>query len=157
MTDVKVAFKPLEDGDNVPIGHTFVPCNIIFDVKMEEFCRKSCPVASGHMPENPYSMTYSSVVYRDTVHLALVISSLNDLEVKCVDAINSYVTAPIEQKICKTLGPKFGPNTDKIALVFHALNGLKSTKASFRAHLGQYMQGLGNEPYIAHPNLWIKA
>ena len=37
MTDVRVSFKSLEDGEYVPIGCSYVCCHFIFDVKMEDF------------------------------------------------------------------------------------------------------------------------
>ena len=41
MTDVKIAFKSLEDGDDVPIGYAYILCHKKFDLKMENFRRKS--------------------------------------------------------------------------------------------------------------------
>jgi hypothetical protein len=40
MKDVCVAFKILLDGQSAPIGFQKIPCHIIFDVKMEDLCRK---------------------------------------------------------------------------------------------------------------------
>ena len=89
MTDIKVTFKFLGDYDKVPIGYTFVSCDMIFNVNMEEFSRKSRLVASGHMRETPATMTYVSVVYHETVCLALVIAALKELEVKSGDVSNA--------------------------------------------------------------------
>ena len=41
MTNVRVAFDILKDGDRAPIGHKQINCHLIFDVKMEDFRRKS--------------------------------------------------------------------------------------------------------------------
>ena len=46
------------------------------------------------MTETTKCMTYSSVVGRDTLRIALTIAALNDLQVKVGDVINAYVTAP---------------------------------------------------------------
>ena len=61
---------------------------------MEDFRRKTRLVAGGHMTETPKCMTYSSVVGRETVRIALTITALNDLQVKAGDVMNAYVTAP---------------------------------------------------------------
>ena len=37
MESIKVAFKVLPDGKPMPIGHQFIQCHIVFDVKMEDF------------------------------------------------------------------------------------------------------------------------
>ena len=88
MADVRVAFKPLEGSDNAPIWYTFVFCHMNFYVKMVEFHKKACLVASGHKTETPSTMTYAGVVSRETVCLALVIAALNDLDMKCGDVMN---------------------------------------------------------------------
>ena len=55
---------------------------MIFDVKLGEyFHRKAHLVAGGHMTDTPTSMTYSSVISRDSVHICLTLAALNDLKV----------------------------------------------------------------------------
>ena len=143
MRNVKCAFSPCEEGEAVPNGYTFVKCHLVFDVKMEDFRRKARLVAGGHMTETPKCMTYSSVVARDTVRLALLLASLNDLEVKAGDVMNAYVTAPIKEKIWTILGDEHGPDSGKKAIITRALYGLKSLGAAFRAHLADCMRHMG--------------
>ena len=55
---------------------------MIFDIKMgEKFKRKARMVADGHRIEAPAALTYSSVISRDSVRIALTIAALNDLKV----------------------------------------------------------------------------
>ena len=79
MTNVRVAFDILKDGYHAPIDHKQINRHLIFDVKMEDFRRKARLVAGGHMTETPKCMTYSSVVGRETVRIALTIADLNNL------------------------------------------------------------------------------
>jgi hypothetical protein len=104
---------------------------MIFDVKMEDFRQKARLVAGGHRTKAPATITYASVVSRETVHLALTIASLNDLEVKLGDVLNAYITAPVKEKVWTVLGPEFGHDTGKSAIIVHALYGLKSAGAAF--------------------------
>ena len=97
------------------------------------------------MTEAPKYITYSSVVSQETVHLALTIAALNDLEVKAGDVMNAYVTAPVTEKIWTKLGPEFGKNAGKLAIIVCAIYGLKSSGAAFRAHLADCMRHLGYE------------
>jgi hypothetical protein len=53
-----------------------------------DFRCKARPVAGGHRTEAPATITYASVVSRETVRLALTIAALNDLEVKVGDVLN---------------------------------------------------------------------
>ena len=86
-----ISFEILKYGDRVPIGHKQINCHLIYDVKMEDFRRKARIVAGGHMTDTPKCMTYSSVVGRETVCIALTIAALNNLQFKAGDLINSYV------------------------------------------------------------------
>ena len=60
---------------------------------------------------------YASVVSRETVRLALTIAALNDLEVKVGDILNAYITAPITEKVWTVLGPEFGPDQGRSAVI----------------------------------------
>ena len=110
MTNVRVAFEILKDGDRAPIGHKKINFHLIYDVKMEGFRRKARIVAGGNMTETPKCMTYSSVVGRETVRIALTIAALNDLQVKAGDVMNAYAAAPCSKKIWTVLGKEFGAN-----------------------------------------------
>ena len=57
-------------------------CNMVFNIKKEDFKHKAWVVAGGHMTKVPATNTYTSVVSRDPVRIALMISTLKDLEVK---------------------------------------------------------------------------
>ena len=57
---------------------------MIFDVKMN-FTRNAWFVAQGYHMEPTPSDTYASVVYRDSVFVALLFSALNDVEVLRAD------------------------------------------------------------------------
>ena len=59
-----------------------VSCHIIFDVNIGDNSRhKFRMVAGGHKTKTPYSLTYSPLVSRDSVSIALTISVLNFLKV----------------------------------------------------------------------------
>jgi hypothetical protein len=88
MKDVRVAFNILPDGQSAPIGYQKLPCHMTFDVKMQDFCRKARLIAGGHRTKAPATITYASVVSRETVCIALLMAALNDLEVKVGDVFN---------------------------------------------------------------------
>ena len=126
---------------------------------MEDFCRKARLVAGGHKTEALPTITYASVVSRETVRLALTIAAItiNDLEVKVDDVLNAYITAPITEKVWTILGPEFGPDAGKSALIVRDLYGLKSAGAAFCAHLASFMQRMGYTSCKADPDLWLIA
>ncbi len=72
----------------------YIRCHMIFDVKLEDFRRKARYVAQCNMTEAPATLTYTSVVSRESVRIALTMVALNDLEVKATDIKNAYLIEP---------------------------------------------------------------
>mmetsp|Transcript_44940 Transcript_44940/g.109124 ORF Transcript_44940/g.109124 Transcript_44940/m.109124 type:complete len:481 (-) Transcript_44940:1244-2686(-) len=157
MKCVRVAFKILDDGEEIPVGYQEIKGHLVFDIKIESLRRKARYCANGNEATTTAAMTYASVVSRESVRIALTIAALNDLEVKAADIQNAYLTAPPKEKVWIRLGPEFGSDQGKRAIVVRALYGLRSAGASFRAHLATCMHGLGYKPCMADPDLWYKA
>ncbi len=88
-------------------------------------------MAGGHLTQAQATITYASVVSRETVCLALTFASLNDLEVKVGDVLSAYIIAPVKEKVWTILGPEFGLDSGKSAIIVRALYGLKSAGAGF--------------------------
>eukprot|EP00980_Cylindrotheca_fusiformis_P019487 scaffold6736_cov93-Cylindrotheca_fusiformis.AAC.1 len=66
-------------------------------------------------------MTYSSVVSRDSVRIALTIAALNGLDILACDIQNAYLSAPCREKIYCVAGPEFGSDVGKTMVVKKAL------------------------------------
>ena len=157
MAKVRVAFKIVDDDYIIPPGYQVIRCHLIFDLKIEDFRRKARLVAGGHMTKAPASLTYSSVVSRESVRIALTLASLNALQVMSSDIENAYLTAPAAEKIWTILGHEFGEDAGKRAIIVRSLYGLKSAGAAFRNHLADCMRHLGWTSCLADPDVWIKA
>jgi hypothetical protein len=71
---------------------------MIVDVKMGDLCCKARFFAVGNTTDTPHSMTYASVVSRESVRNILTLSALNDFDFKIADIYNAYLTAPITEK-----------------------------------------------------------
>jgi hypothetical protein len=65
------------------------------------------------------------------MHLTLTIGSLNNLKVKVGDVLNAYITTPVKEKVWTVLGPEFGHDAGKSAIIAHALYGLKVQVARY--------------------------
>jgi hypothetical protein len=156
MNNVRIAFKVLNGEDDIPPTYQEIRCHIIFDVKMEDFRRKARFVARGHTTDDPRVTTHASVVSRESARIALTLAALNDLDGMMGDIENAYLTAPITEKVWTVLGPEFGDDAGKRALILRALYGLKSGGADFRNHLASCMDHLGWKPCIIDRDLWMK-
>ena len=156
MKNVRPAFEVFEGSeDDIPKDYQFMRCHMIFDVKFgENFQCKGRLVAGGHMTDTPNTLTYSSVVSRDSVHIALTIAALNELSVMACDIQNGYLTAGCRERIWTRAGPEFGSESGSIMIVKKALYGLKGSGAAFRAHLAEKLQDIGFIPTHAEPDVW---
>jgi hypothetical protein len=97
MTNNAAAFKFLNPEESVPIGSTWIPCQMVFDVKMD-LTRKARFVAGGHWTDPPSQITYSMVVSRDSVRIAFLIAAMNDLNILSADIGNAYLNAPTKER-----------------------------------------------------------
>ena len=130
---------------------------MIFEIKMENnFRRKARLLAGGHQTEPPAVLTYASVVSRESIRIALTLAALNDLEVKQSNVANVFLCSPCEEKIWTTLGPEFGPDAGKKAVIVQALYGLKSAGVSYGRHIADCMRMMGYKPCLADSDIWMK-
>ena len=135
------------------IGYTEIKCHMIFDVKMD-FTRKARFVAGGHMTDAPISITYSSVVSRDSVRIAFLYAALNDLDILTCDISNAYLNAPCREKIWFLGGSEAGEDRGKVLVMVRAIYGLKSSGASWRSTLAKTIEDMGYTNTTADPDVW---
>jgi hypothetical protein len=129
---------------------------MVFDVKVD-FMRKARFVAGSHKAEAPKSITYSSVVSRDSICIAFLLVALNDVDILAADIGNAYLNADCREKVHTTLGVEFGQNmVGKTAVICKALYGLKSSGAAWRAHLAATLYDLQYPSSLADPDVWLR-
>lgn len=148
MGKAKVAYVPVDGISPEDVrsnkcdqlrGHQEIKCHIIFDVKMD-FTRKARFVAGGHMTSAPNSLTYSSVVSRESVKIAFLVAALNDLDIMSCNIGNAYLNAPCWERIWFVAGVECGPDLQgHVCKLVRALYGLKSSGAAWRAMLVEYI------------------
>ena len=79
MENVSVAFETLEDDKRPSATHKKVPFHMIYDIKMD-FTRKARLLAEGCRTLIQVKSTYTGVVYRESVRIALTYAALNGLD-----------------------------------------------------------------------------
>ena len=120
---------------------------MVFDVKMgEHFRRKAQFVVDGNKAKTPAVITYSSVVSRDSVRIALTIAALNGLDVLACDIQNAYRTLNCREQIWVVAGPEFGSEAGKNMLARNSLYVLKSYGSAFRDFLAETLDAMGYCP-----------
>ena len=140
------------------VRFTEIACHMVFDVKMD-FTRWARFVAGSHSTDVPTTITYSSVVSRDSVRIAFTIAELNGFDVMCCDVGNAYLNAPCGGKVWFLGGGgggglDVGEDRGKILVLTRALYGLKSSGGSWCATLATTLENTGFESTIADPDVW---
>jgi len=166
MRRVKIAWREFEHPvtpDDVRkgkvkelIGYQEIRCHIVFDVKMN-FERKARFCAGGHMTETPASITYSSVVSRDSIRIGFMLAALNGIDVLACDLENAYLNAPVRERIWFEGGVECGDQKGKVLVIVRALYGLKSAGSSWRSAFAEVLRELGFQSTRADPDVWIRA
>ena len=110
------------------------------------------------MTEAPASLTYSSVVSRDSVKIAFLYGALNDLDIMVCNIGNAYLNAPCREQIWCVAGIECGPELHgKVCVLVRALYGLKSSGAAWRNMFSTFIQQhLGFTPTHADPDVYIR-
>ena len=157
MKKIRDAFRKHDGNPHELIGYQQITTHFIFDIKMgENFRRKARLVADGHKTRPPASITYSSVVSRDSVRICLLIAALNDLDIESADIENAYLTAPCREKCWTIGGDEFGSEKGSVFIIAKALYGLKSSGTAFRAFLAETLDEIGFKSSEADPDVWMK-
>ena len=156
MENARVAFDFRPTGERPPPGWKRITCHMNFEVKID-LRRKARYVAGGHLTDPPTSMTYSTVVSRESVRIAFLVAALNGLDVLAGDIQNAYLNAPTKEKNYFYAGDEWGPDKGRLVLIVRALYGLKSSALQWQNHLADVLANkLGFVSSLADPDLWYK-
>ena len=113
-------------------------------------------MADGHLVETPASVTYSTVIYRDSVRILLIAAALNGLEVRGADVQNAFLSTNNLENHWLRAGPEFGPEKVKVFIVVRALYRLKSASSAFRAFMARKLDEIGFQSIPADPGVWLR-
>ena len=138
------------------IGHQEINFHIVFDVHMD-FQLKSMFVAGGHTTEAPNTITYSSVMSRDSVCIGFLLEYLHGFYIIYIDLENDYLNAPCVEKIWFVGGDECGGGKGCVLIIFCTLYCLISTGFSCRSASVAALREIGLETTFADPNVLIRA
>ncbi len=156
MLHVQPAFEIHQCRAKQPMASKWIPCHMIFDVKMD-FAHKARFVAGGHVTYPPTSITYSSVVAHDSVCMAYLIAALNDLDILSAEVGNAYLNAMVKEKMHTTCGLEFGQEYQGCySIICKALYGLKSSGAVWCTMFAGSLQDIGHKALLANPGVWLR-
>ncbi len=148
--------KVLEDDEILPEEYTKIPYHLIWDVKFDG--RRKCRmVAGGHRtPSVAPEEVYSGVVSMETIRMAFVLASMNDLEVCAADISTAFLYGKTREKVYVIAGKEFGKHAGKRMIIDKGLYGLKTSSARFHEKLSRKLREMGFKPSKTDFDLWIK-
>ena len=128
---------------------------MVFEIKMDFTCKEQF-IDGGHTTEAPALVMYRSVVSHDSVHLAILLAALNDIDILYCNLENAYLNAKFHEKIWFKGGIKCGEDAGKVMIVVRAIYRLKSAGALWHVELAQLLADLCYQSMKADPDIWIQ-
>ena len=112
--------------------------------------RKSRFISDWHKTKTSATITYLSVVSRDSVRIALTIAALNDLDVFAYDIQNAYLTEDCIEQVWVVDKPEFGSKSGKNMLEDFKLkdNKIEPPDVYLGAKLSKMKLGIFKVTYI---------
>jgi hypothetical protein len=116
MGALVVAFEMLEHGQKGPAGWFKPTGHIVWDVKMDFTCKAQW-VKDGRKTPDPTTSSFTGVVSRESIRIALTYAAMLGLPVIGGNIKNAYLQAPSSEKHFIVWGPEFGvENVGRVAL-----------------------------------------
>ena len=104
----------------------------------------------------PKGLSYSSVVSRESVRIAFLLASLNDVEVLACNISGAYLNAPVGEKVWFVAGNKMGLRKGMAMVITRALYGLKTSAKAWSEFFGKLLKEMGHKSYVVDPDVWMK-
>ena len=121
----------------------------------EKFRRNESFFADGNLVEPPASITYITVVSRDSVRIMLLVDALKDLETMDADVKNDFLsTDNIENHWIRDV-PEFGSEQGKLFIAIRDMYGLKYASASFRSFMANKLDEIEFKSIPDDPYVWL--
>jgi hypothetical protein len=152
--NARVVFKFLEPPEKPAPVYNNIPLDMIFDIK-RYFTHKARLVTGWNLTDPPSCLTYSSAVSRESVRIAFFIAAVDGYEVIAADVQNAYVQESSLGKYASVADDEFGDDKGKTALSVRALYGLKSSGASWCAHIAHNLTDVNFVPSHGNPDVWM--
>ena len=121
----------------------------------DKFTRKARFVARGHTTDPHESLTYSSIVSRESVRIDFTLAYIKNIDVRECDIVNAYLNAKGRENICTKSGNNFVNDKGTVMVVTRALYSLKSSGTSWVAMHAETFLDLGYKTSRSDKDVWM--
>ena len=94
--------------------------------------RKARYLGGGHLTQVSLSLSYSSVVSRDSVRIMFLVAVLKNLDIKMCDIGNAYLNAETRERLWFTAGQEWGSRAGYEVIIVRALYVFKKVAPNRR-------------------------
>ena len=147
----------IQDGKKYkpPSAYQYARLHLVYAVK-QDLRKKARLVVDGSRVDPGALNTRATVVRGISVRLLDVIAHHWGKSILAGDIGNAFVQSKTKERVFTKLGPEFGENAGKIALIVKALYGLTTSAANFRKAFADFLRSMGFEPIRYDRDVWIK-
>ena len=110
----------------------------------------------GHKFDTPTSMTYTSILSKQSVKVVLMLADLNGHNVKCSDVHNSYINSKTKEIVQFWNVREFGVHKGKVVIVVRSLSGMKGAGSAWSLALRKIIRDLVFFPFRAFGDVQIR-
>ena len=148
MCNVRIPFEDWHEPlTEILPGYKKLTSHLIFEIKLSEiFRRKARFVTDGHTHPVERSLSYCTVVSRDSVRIAFLLAALNSLDIHSCDIRNGYLSAPCREFYYHIAGDEFGTEKGKVFIAKITLYGLRTSGVAFCIFLAESSSDMGFKP-----------
>ena len=97
-----------------------------------------------------------SVVSCESVCIAFLLASLNDVEVLACDISGAYLNAPVGEKVWFVTGIEMGQKQGMTMVIMRVLYGLKTSAKALSEFFCKSLKEMGYTSCVADPDIWMK-
>ena len=137
--NVKITFKKIQNGEKVLSGYKKVRCFMNLQVEFD-LRRKTRCVSSGNITDPLPSMSYSSVVSRESVRIEFFATTLNGLDDLARDIQKAYLNTETKERVWLRSGLEFEYHVHTPILIVRALYGFRSNGKAQRHNFSDILR-----------------
>jgi hypothetical protein len=139
--DSMLKFSTFKDMGKLPylVGCKNIRVHFAFAVK-HDLRHKARLVAGGHLTDPSTDGTYSSVVFIQSMRIAIVAARLKNLDIMVGDVSLAYLETYTQEKVCFIADPEFGPLAGHLLVIVRALYRFCTSGARWHDRLSGVLQ-----------------
>ena len=90
------------------------------------------------------------------MHIVLIMANLNNLDAKCANAQNAFLTDNLKESVLLWNGQEFGVHKRKVVVIVRALNGVMDARYAWELAPRKLIRDRGLNPCRSDRYVWMR-